>query len=139
MDRLYVRLRDRPRPAIFVAMPRLSRLLALLAAIMLVIGGAPAVAAAQPCDPCPPDCPMMQQMTAAMADSHDQAPAKSGKAENPCKQGLVCQAATAAVAAPSATLVAFALSANAVDHSLADALDAPSRPPDRNLRPPIKL
>jgi hypothetical protein len=35
--------------------------------------------------------------------------------------------------------VAIALSADLVDHSEADALAAPSRPPDRNLRPPIQL
>jgi hypothetical protein len=119
-------------------MPRLSRLLALLAAIMLVIGGAPAVAAAQSCNPCPPDCPMMQQM-AASADNHAQTAARGGQADNPCKQGLACQTFAAAVAAPSATFVAIALSADVVDHSKADALAAPSRPPDRNLRPPIQL
>ena len=119
-------------------MPKLSHILALLAAIMLVIGGAPAVAAAQPCDPCPPDCPMMQQM-AASADNHTQAPAKGGQPDNPCKQGLACQTFATAVAAPSGSFVTFALSGDAIEHRLADALAAPSRPPDRNLRPPILL
>jgi hypothetical protein len=81
---------------------------------------------------------MMQQMTAS-ADNHAQTPAKGGQADNPCKQGLACQAVATAVAAPFATFVVNVLSANAVDHSLADALAAPSRPPDRNLRPPIQL
>jgi hypothetical protein len=121
--------------AILRPMQRLSRLLALLAAVMLVIGGAPAVAAAQPCNPCPPDCPMMQQM-AASADHHAPTPAKDSQPGNPCKQGLACAAFTAAVAAPSET---FALGGDAVEHRLADALAAPSRPPDRNLRPPIQL
>ena len=123
---------------ILAPMLKLSRLLALLAAIMLVIGGAPAVAAVQPCNPCPPDCPMMQQM-AGSAEHHSPAPAKGGQAENPCKQGLACQAFAAAVVAPTATQIAFTFTGDAIEHNISDALAAPSRPPDRNLRPPIQL
>jgi hypothetical protein len=119
-------------------MLRANTLLALLAAIMLVIGSAPAVAAPQPCNPCPPDCPMMQQM-AASAGHHAPTPGKGSQSDNPCKQGVACTAFAAAVAAPSQTLVAFALGGDAVEHRLADALAAASRPPDRNLRPPIQL
>jgi hypothetical protein len=119
-------------------MQRLSRLLALLAAIMLMIGGSPAVAASQPCNPCPPDCAMMKQMAAASADHHGQAP-KGSPSENPCKQSLACQVSAAAVAAPPTALVAFVLTTQKVDHRLAAALAAPSHPPDRSLRPPILL
>lgn len=119
-------------------MARLGRILALVAAIMLVIGGAPAVAAAQPCDPCPPDCPMMQQFADSVAD-HGAAPDKGGKADNPCQQqGLACQA-SATMAAPVQTAVRIILASEAIDHRLAKPLAATSRPPDRSLRPPIQL
>jgi hypothetical protein len=117
----------------------LSVFAAFLAAIMLVIVGAPARAAVSPCDPCPPDCPMMQQMAAATPDHHGQAHDKGGQAENPCKQGLACQGSAAPVVAPSGALAAVVLTTEAVDHRLAVALAAPSRPPDRSLRPPIQL
>ena len=119
-------------------MLRANTLLALIAAIMLVIAGAPTRASANACDPCPPDCPMMQQMSTTM-DHQSQAPDKGGKTENPCKSALVCQASTAAVAAPSETPTSIVLTAETVDHGLANALAAPSRPPDRTLRPPIQL
>lgn len=116
----------------------LSRLLALLAAIMLLIGGAPAFAATQPCDPCPPDCPMMAQMTTATAD-HGKAPDPAGKADNPCKPDLACQA-SATMTAPLMHAVAdVTLTSTRVDHRLGDPLAAPSRPPDRSLRPPIHI
>jgi hypothetical protein len=130
-----------PRRAetIFTSMPRLSQILALLAAIMIVIGGAPAMAKTQPCNPCPPDCQMMQQTSATSADNHAQTPGKGDQGDNPCKQSLACQAPAAAATAPSATVMVIAFSGDAVDHALADVLAAPSRPPDRNLRPPIQL
>ena len=129
-------LRKRPSTAILAAMSRLSRLLALLAAIMLVVGGAPTVASANPCNPCPPDCPMMQQLAADQAANHG-APAK-GKADNPCQQMAVCQTVTATVA-PSELVSFVALSATAVTHEALTPLHAPSRPPDRSLRPPIHI
>jgi hypothetical protein len=81
---------------------------------------------------------MMKQMSAAM-DQSGQAPEKGGKAENPCKPTLVCQASTAAVAAPSQMPASVVLTTEPVDHGLAVALAAPSRPPDLSLRPPIQL
>jgi hypothetical protein len=81
---------------------------------------------------------MMQQM-AASADNHAQTPARGGQADNPCKPALVCQAAAAAVAPPSEGPASIVLTAALVEHGPADALAAPSRPPDRNLRPPIQL
>jgi hypothetical protein len=124
------------RPALF----RTSTLVAFLAALMLVIGGAPARAAANPCNPCPPDCPMMAQIAKASgeADHHAQVPEKSGKAENPCKSGLACQAAFAVPLIPQ-TAAETVLAAEAAHHDLIGTLAAPSRPPDRNLRPPIQL
>lgn len=119
-------------------MLKLSRLLALLATIMLVIGGAPAVAAPQSCNPCPPDCPMMQQLAAEQATDHRSTPGKSGKADNPCQQMVACQTITATVA-PSELVSFVALSAVTVAHPAFDPLDAPSHPPDRSLRPPIHI
>ena len=118
-------------------MRKLSHLLALLAAIMLLIGGAPTMAAAQPCDPCPPDCAMMQQL-AEHASDPQKAPNPTGKADNPCQQMAVCQTVTATVA-PSELVSFVALSAGSVTHELFDPLQAPSRPPDRSLRPPIHI
>ena|SRR5258706_11100076 len=119
-------------------MQRVRVLLGLLAAIILMVGGAPAGASANPCNPCPPDCPMMAQMAKAAADHHDQAPGKSGKAETPCKANAVCQNGFA-MPALLHTAVETALLAEATRHDLSVALAAPSRPPDPTLRPPIQL
>ena len=118
-------------------MLRASTLVAFLAAIMLVIAGVPSRAAATPCNPCPPDCAMMQQM-ATSAAGHDTAPANGGKADNPCKQGLACQVSTT-VTAPAQTIASVTLTAAAIEHQLGATLAAPSRTPDRSLRPPIQL
>ena len=119
-------------------MQRVRAFLGLLAAIILMIGGAPASASANPCNPCPPDCPMMAQMAKAMADHHDQAPGKSGKADNPCKSNAVCQSAFAVPLLPQ-TAVETVLLAETTEHDLVGPLAAPSRPPDPALRPPIQL
>jgi hypothetical protein len=105
---------------------------------MLVIGGAPARAAVTPCNPCPADCPMMAQMAKGSADHHAQSPGKSGKADDPCKAGLACQAAFAAPVLPQVSADTI-LTAEAADHLLASWLGGPSRPPDPGLRPPIQL
>jgi hypothetical protein len=118
-------------------MRRLSRIFALLATIMLVIGGVPTVASAKACDPCPPDCPMMKQRAAEQAAPHG-APAKGGKADNPCQQMVACQTVTASVA-PSELVTFIALKAASVTHEMFDPLQARSRPPDRSLRPPIHI
>jgi hypothetical protein len=119
-------------------MQRVRVLLGLLAAIILMIGGAPASASSNPCNPCPPDCPMMAQMATATTDHHDQAPGKSGKAERPCKSTAACQSAFAVPLLPQ-TAVETALLAETTAHNLVGALAAPSRPPDPTLRPPIQL
>jgi hypothetical protein len=116
-------------------MQRLRAFLGLLAAITLMVGGAPASAAANPCNPCPPDCAMMAK---AAADHHDQAPGKSGKAETPCKSTAACQSAFAVPLLPQ-TAVETVLLAEITEHDLVGALAAPSRPPDPTLRPPILL
>jgi hypothetical protein len=113
-------------------------LLGLLAAIILMVGGAPASASSNPCNPCPPDCPMMAQMAGAMADHQDQAPGKSGKAENPCKSTAACQSAFAVPLLPQTAAETVRLAETAA-HDLVGALAAPSRPPDPTLRPPIQL
>lgn len=80
---------------------------------------------------------MMKQMAAEQATSHG-APAKGGKADSPCQQMVACQTITASVA-PSEQVGFVALAAASVTHEAYDPLQAPSRPPDRNLRPPIHL
>jgi hypothetical protein len=123
----------------FCAMRGLSRIFALLALIMLVIGGAPAAASAKACDPCPPDCPMMKRLAAEQKAAADHGtPAKGGKADNPCQRMVACQTVTASVM-PSELVSFVALSAASVTHEAFDPLQAPSRPPDRSLRPPIHI
>ena len=121
-------------------MRRLGRLLALLATIMLVIGASPAVAAAQApsCNPCPPDCPMMKQRATQDASDHGSMPGKGGKADNPCQSAVACQTA-AATPAPSDAVAYVQVSAAAVTHAAFEPDHLRSRPPDRNLRPPIRL
>lgn len=118
-------------------MQRLRAFLGLIAAIILMIGGAPTSASANPCNPCPPDCAMMAQMAKAV-DHHGQLPGKSGKAETPCKSAVVCQSAFAVPLLPQ-TVVAAVMLAEITDHDLVGSLAAPSRPPDPTLRPPIQL
>jgi hypothetical protein len=124
-------------------MQRVRVLLGLIAAIILMIGGAPASASSNPCNPCPPDCPMMAQMAAtaqggAATGHQDPAPGKSGKAETPCKSTAVCQSAFAVPLLPQTT-VETVLLAEATEHDLVGAQAVPSRPPDPTLRPPIQL
>ena len=119
-------------------MQGLSRILAILAAIMFVIGGAPSSAAARTCDPCPADCPMMKQMASAAA-AHPGQPADHGRqSDNPCKQGVACQINIAAPAPPEAS-EPVTLTALPVILRPADPSPVRSRPPDRSLRPPIQL
>ena len=80
---------------------------------------------------------MMKQM-AAMGGDHDRAPAKGDQGDNPCKQGLACQV-SATMTAPAQHVATATLASAAVDPRLGDPLAAPSRPPDRSLRPPIQL
>jgi hypothetical protein len=119
-------------------MQRVRVLLGLLAAIFLMIGGAPASASENACNPCPPDCPMMAQMGNAAAGHHDLAPGKSGKAESPCKSMAVCQSGFAVPLFPQMA-VETVLLAETTEHDPVGALAAPSQPPDPTLRPPIQL
>lgn len=83
---------------------------------------------------------MMAQMQKAggVMDHHATAPAKGGKADNPCKPGLTCQMSTGAPVLSEAPAVVV-LTADAADLSATYRDGGPSRPPDRSLRPPIKL
>lgn len=124
-------------------MPRTPFLLALLAALMLIFGGAPVRAAAPGCEDCPPDCPMMAQMDAAgpAADHHAPTPTKGGDmATYGCEHGLPCPPSAGVLAAlpTGAAEVAAPASRIAVLRPL-EQLPAASRPPDRTLRPPIQL
>jgi hypothetical protein len=117
---------------------RPSTLIAFLAAIMLMIGGASARAETGSCNPCPPGCPMMLQAAQPAAGHHAQPPRKQGTAENPCKQALACQVSFAAPA-PSDGPMLVVIAGEAADHLGFAPLAARSRPPDRTLRPPIQL
>ena len=128
-------------------MLRFRVLLGLLAAIALVIGGAPVSASANPCVPCPANCPTMAQaaqtaQTApgakAASDHQVQAPAKGGEAGSPCKSSLACQSVVVAALVPQAA-AEIAWLAEAADHDRVGQLAAPSRSPDPGLRPPIQL
>ena len=114
-------------------------LLGLLAAIILMVGGAPTNASANPCNPCPPDCAMMAQIrqAAVMADHH-QVAGKRDRSESPCKSAAVCPSTFALPLLPQAATETVIL-AEAAEHDLVAALAAPSRPPDPTLRPPIQL
>lgn len=105
-----------------------------MAAIMLVIGGTPVRASTGPCDPCPPDCPMMAQ---ASADQAPKAP-EGEPAESPCKAMVACVTAMALPTPPQTLAVAWLTPKNAGLRP-ANERRAPSRPPDRELRPPILL
>lgn len=114
---------------------RLSTLVGVLAAITLVIAGAGASRASPACDPCPPDCPMMagETMGGAHADHHGEAPAEKPGC---CDHGLRTQT-SAALPPLFAGDVEIGVAAASVRHDLIDDRAAPSRPPDRALRPPI--
>jgi hypothetical protein len=128
----------RPRPhGGFRLLARLQKMLALLAAIMLVIAGSPALAATQGCDPCPPDCAMMAPTAEIQPAGPDAAPKQGPASEAPCKQTVLCQSAFAA--APLLTAGLAILSTAEAEHSGLSILPAPSRPPDPALRPPILL
>ena len=127
-------MREPGRPVIDSVVPRLSVLVALLAAIMLVFAGAPSRAATGGCDPCPPDCPMMK--ASADAQQHQKAP-KVG--ENPCTKAMAaCAAAIAVPVAQQGEAVTW-LTASEIRQRPASEARARSRPPDRALRPPIQL
>jgi hypothetical protein len=112
----------------------LSIFAAFVAAIMLVIGGTPVRAATGPCDPCPPDCPMMAQ---ASADQPHKAP-KGDPAESPCQAMVACPAAMTLPPGPPPMAIAW-LTLKDAGLRPAEEQRAPSRPPDRELRPPIQL
>jgi hypothetical protein len=81
---------------------------------------------------------MMKQM-ASSGDHHAQAPAKGGKPDSPCKQGVLCQAAAAATPAIlHETGIRYLASATEVLKPTRQ-LSPTSRPPDPGLRPPIQL
>lgn len=116
---------------------RMSTLVAFFAAIMLVIGGALAPAQAADlaaCDPCPADCPMMAGADHAGAD-RPSAPSPDASA---CDQDLACPGAGVASLC-NATADFTVLALGAADLDRLEPLAAASRPPDRNLRPPIQL
>ena len=109
----------------------------MLAAVMLVVAGAPSIAAAMACDPCPSDCAMMK---AAMvqADHHGKAPQQQERPKSPCKASIACPTA---VVAPllTETVAPVWFAPQATEQLALIQAAAPSRPPDRTLRPPIQL
>jgi hypothetical protein len=116
--------------------------LAFLATIMLVIAGGPSVATAASCDPCPPDCSMMApaQASATAMDDHGKAPAQGETPQkSSCLQTGLCQAASVAPPMATATVAVLNLAQGTARHDIVSDRTAPSRPPDRDLRPPILL
>jgi len=80
----------------------------------------------------------MMKVSADNAASHHKAPAKPAPSENPCKPDVACQAATSMIAPPLAE-GAVQLTSTVVELASIEALPTSSRPPDRDLRPPIQL
>jgi hypothetical protein len=116
--------------------------LAFLATIMLVIAGGSSVATAASCDPCPPDCSMMApaQASAAAMDDHGKAPAQGQTPQkSACLQTGLCQASSVAPLMVTATVAVLYLPQGAARHDIVSDRATPSRPPDRDLRPPILL
>lgn len=106
---------------------------------MLVIAGAPSRAAAAPCRDCPPDCAMAIQAGAAMHADMGMAGQPAKKApESPCKPGMPCQTAAAAVVLSDVGAFSPLVAEPAILARLEQA-PVPSRPPDPGLRPPIQL
>ncbi|MBA4793421.1 MAG: hypothetical protein H2041_07140 [Phenylobacterium sp.] len=106
-------------------------LLAFVAAMLLAYAGGPTLAKTAACDPCPPDCPMMAD--AAHKPSSDPA---GQKEKAPCERSVLCPAAVVVGPAPMAP-VEVQQSATLIAVRWTDSPPAPSRPPDRSLRPPI--
>lgn len=76
-------------------------------------------------------------MAQASADQPQKAP-KGDPAESPCQAMVACPTAIALPAAPLALPIAW-LTPKDVGLRPAEEQRAPSRPPDRDLRPPIFL
>lgn len=112
-----------------------STLVALIAVMVLAISGGPSVARELVCDPCPPDCPMMMGAT---SDAPQSSPAPDDKGKAPCEQMALCQAPVFAVP-PLTRLSPVRISHVRVARVWNNTPEAPSRPPDRTLRPPISL
>jgi hypothetical protein len=116
---------------------RVTQFLAMVAAIMLMIGGVPSVAAANACNPCPPDCEMMKA-DMAKADHHGKAPVSQDQTQKSCQASLAC-ASPAIAPLPVQVEVAALAWASSAERPPLTQLAAPSRPPDRDLRPPIQI
>lgn len=116
-----------------------SIVLSLIAVVMLVIAGGPAVAAPHACDPCPPDCPMMAELAAKAAAAHESGAPADQQSDNPCKQMAACPSSTAAAPPLLGEGFRAVFTAGSARHGWLTVLAIPSRPPDRTLRPPIQL
>ena len=114
---------------------RLSALVAMVAAIMFVIGGTPVIAEAAPCNPCPPDCAMMKEMAAKAAAEQSKATHQQDQPDNPCKPTLACAAPAVAPLIGQQFAWPVQVAQEARQEIVSDQA-APSRPPDRQLRPP---
>jgi len=109
--------------------------LAFVAAMLLAFAGGPTLAKTAACDPCPPDCPMMAG--ASVDGAYKPSPGPAGQTEKaPCERSVLCPAAVVVAPAPLAP-VEGQQSATLIAVRWTDSPPAPSRPPDRSLRPPI--
>lgn len=129
----------REKPPFTVRRFRLIRLLALLltwtAALALPLAAAPAARAMDSSAPCPMEA-------AGMAADHGQMDCcdhdKGGPDDKaPCKPGMACFATAAAL--PTAGVETLFVALGDADLFQAPTRAPASRPPDRNIRPPITL
>lgn len=78
--------------------------------------------------------------SAAAIDNHGKAPAQGETPQkSSCVQTGFCQAASIAPPMAAATVAVLYLPRGAAQHDIVSDRAAPSRPPDRDLRPPIFL
>lgn len=81
---------------------------------------------------------MMAELAAKSAADHGKGAPADQLPDNPCKQGIACQAS---FSAPSGTETSTPVpyAATPAAYGWLQAAELASRPPDRSLRPPIAL
>lgn len=80
------------------------------------------------------------QTSATAKGDHGKAPAKGEMPQkSPCVQTGLCQTTSVAPPMAAATVAILYLPRGAAQHDIVSDRAAPSRPPDRDLRPPISL
>ena len=117
----------------------LHRLLTLFlvwtAALALPLAAAPAAFAQANAPPCPMEASGVTAADLATMDCCDHG--DGGSEQTSCKPGMACFATVAAIPAASVDIATIAL--GGVDPFQAPIRALASRPPDRDIRPPIRL